>query len=638
MTNGKRAMTNLPVPDRSTMKQRITHTILSLTCAGSLLVCPQAWAGPNTTPASLTAKGETPQSTYDTMLTSLQAEVSSALPSIDEKKQADLMQAMATLNSLVSPAAGSSAAQMGAYRQARDLAESNADKRARAILADVDAFLNDNTHDATLSKIALLTHATPNGLAAFAQQGPTEEGLIEALLDDAALVQQIMKLGGSYRGRYGEGMATYKAILDASEHARDGFLRRFALASAMEHSDQPSDKVVNVYLDYEKAWFDGVLDAAFDSYSDFNYRFVMHYFGVDHLNWMRTMLRNYRPDHVRNPDYKWRHCGIVKTDVPYRSGLTGKRPLRPDLNLTSFQDFFLKGGICGPRAFTGKLSTSAFGIPTRSAQQTAHAAMCHWTPDGWTVVLGGGWPSNRHRDINGADFSLEERARRAPGDEYIQVHRAHWAADALLGAPATRRDHYEYARRDHIWDVLASFRKRMIVEDANIEELELTGAELAESNVESNATPVAQITITDADRKITTTDDGVITIPPGAAVSPTSSTEKICFMRTIEDDGVQVHYALQGNRPEAIKYYVEAPAAGSYELTMRVCTVTVDRTFMLRLNRRTLLDIPLPYTKGYWADTEPLKIDLIEGRNNLMFTGQEGNKGVSIRHFKLRPL
>ena len=31
------------------------------------------------------------------------------------------------------------------------------------------------------------------------------------------------------------------------------------------------------------------------------------------------MMRNYRPDHITNADYKWRYVRIVKCDVPYAS-------------------------------------------------------------------------------------------------------------------------------------------------------------------------------------------------------------------------------------------------------------------------------------------------------------------------------
>ena len=132
-------------------------------------------------------------------------------------------------------------------------------------------------------------------------------------------------------------------------------------------------------------------------------------------------------------------------------------------------------------------------------------------------------------------------------------------------------------------------------------------------------------------------EDGVIMIPVAASSKPTKSTGKIKFMESW-GGGTQIHYQRLGNRPDLLKYYVEAPAAGKYELTARVATVSVNQQAILRLNRRTLVDIPLPYTKGMWMDTEPVRIALKQGRNTLMFTARVPNKGVTIKHFKLTPV
>jgi hypothetical protein len=115
------------------------------------------------------------------------------------------------------------------------------------------------------------------------------------------------------------------------------------------------------------------------------------------------------------------------------------------------------------------------------------------------------------------------------------------------------------------------------------------------------------------------------------------NTDKLRFMHTIDGNEVQVHYALGGAQPEMLKYSVDAPADGKYELTAEVCTVTMDREFMLRLNRRTLVNIPLPYTKGNWGETKPVLIDLKKGSNSFQFTVKAPNKGLSIRKFKLKP-
>jgi hypothetical protein len=610
--------------------------------------------------AALTAQGEQLLAKYAAQLEALKKEISATatVPALDAQKKAAFINAHAAVQAVPAQpnpkGAKLAPPQYAPSNPHYAVAQSNALLTAATLLADLDAFLASDKFDAKLAKTALLSEATPRMLALFAQQGKEEESLIDELLGDDKLIQQIMELGGCYQGKYPQAMQIYKAIQKASKRASEGFFQRFALASAMEHPDgcitkegkTAAEVMVEIYLDYEKAYLAGLLDSAFGTYSDFNWRFVMYNSGVEDMNWMRTMLRNYRPDHIVNTNFHWRYCAIVKTDVPYTGGVG--RPVRPDLNLTRFQDFFLEGGICGPRCFVGKLSTAAFGIPTRGARQTGHAAMCRWTPTGWTTVFGAGWAFNSHRDICGLDFSLEERARCAT-NEYMKVLRAEWVGQALGEKKVSKS---QYGIGGDFWSALALYKKLAIIEKARIAELAATGAELAESNEPaespasdwtpdkskvSTAPRFPVIEMTEADKTIVFGKDGVITIPPAACTSP-ESTDKIKFMRTADNTGVQVHYALAGQRPELLKYTFELPADGKYELLAKVCTVTVDRKAILRVNRRTLLDLPLPYTKGMWEDTKPVVLDLTAGRNTIMFTAEVPNKGVSIKNFTLKPV
>ena len=641
------------------MKMRRAGGLLCLVAPVLIGTCQVASARGREPEVKLTPHGEELFATYSDMLAKLRAEIVASVPTVDEAKRAAFIAAHAAV-ATVPPQPNPDNLKMAPPRYAPSHklyaeAQSKAAEAVAPLLGVLDSFLDSDKLDDKLRKLALLAHATPRGLAVFAQQGAEHEALIDQLLGDDALIKQAMELGGAYQGKYGQAMRSYKAIQKASKRATEGFFQRFALASSMEHPDgclkrdgmAPAEVNVDVFLDYEKAYLEGKLDEAFGTYSDFNWRFVMHHYRVEDMNWMRDMLRNYRPDHIRNPDYKWRYCRITRTDVPYTSNV--KRPVRPDLNLSKFQDFFLEGGICGPRCFTGKLACAAFGIPVRYARQTGHAAFSHWTPDGWTVVFGAHWTFNRHRDICGLDFSLEERARNEP-EEYMKVLRAEWVGDAL---EETKVSKSHYGVGGGFWNALAFYKKLAIVEEAELKALELTGSELAESNEpaesknsswtpemgssEKAASRIPQVKLTEADKTIVLGEDGVITIPVAACAKPVS-TEKIRFMKTIDGDGIQGHYNLAGNRPELLKYYVNAPAAGEYELTARVVTVTVDRTFLLRLNRRTMVNIPLPYTKGMWADTAPVTIALRKGRNTLMFTARAPNKGVTIKHFKLTPV
>ena len=76
------------------------------------------------------------------------------------------------------------------------------------------------------------------------------------------------------------------------------------------------------------------------------------------------MLRQFRPDHITNPDQKWRYTRVVKSDLPYCSTRHD-----PSLGLPQQQALAL-GGICGRRAFFGRFIARAFGIPSRRSTQT----------------------------------------------------------------------------------------------------------------------------------------------------------------------------------------------------------------------------------------------------------------------------
>ena len=105
------------------------------------------------------------------------------------------------------------------------------------------------------------------------------------------------------------------------------------------------------------------------------------------------------------------------------------------------------------------------------------------------------------------------------------------------------------------------------------------------------------------------------------------------------DGGMQVHYGLQGRRPELLSYTVDIPRGRQVRIH---CTCMLPlpwtRQFLLRVNRRTLVDVDIPYTKADWMDTEPVELELKEGRNRISFTQYAPNKGLSIREFKLKPV
>jgi hypothetical protein len=56
------------------------------------------------------------------------------------------------------------------------------------------------------------------------------------------------------------------------------------------------------------------------------------------------------------------------------------------------------------------------------------------------------------------------------------------------------------------------------------------------------------------------------------------------------------------------------------------------------MNREQPVSHGLPYTKGAWMEMEPLRVKLEEGRNMISITARAPNRGISIKHFELKPV
>ena len=619
-------------------------------------LAPAAAAKPPEPEPELNALGEQIRDGYAQMLDALNKEIAAALPTVDAQKKAAFETARAELSALKVPGDDDAAAVHQAYQAAKPLAEAKALDRARPLIAAAEGLLASDALDSKLMKAAILRHGTPGGLAEFAQQSDAHKALLDKLFADESLMKQILMSGGANGGEYGEAMQVYTAILKASEHARKpGILQRLALGTALhqpwlDESKKGSvngivfadhknpDGQVARYLHYEKAYLAKELDPQFKDFNAWECRFITNDpYTNEELAWGRAMLRQFRPDHITNPDQKWRYTRVVKSDVPYCS-------TRHDdsLGLPQQQAIAL-GGVCGRRAFFGRFIARAFGIPCRRSASTGHAAMNRWTPDGWVNNFGAWWSHNHCGPQGGLDFYLDSQAREHD-EAYIQVLRAQWIGDALGQENVSLR---HYGQGGGFWDGLAFYIKRAVVETANREqaaadaELAALSADearlLGESDKILGDGEIKAIEIPEEDKKIVVAEDGTITVPAAACTSPKNNTDKVAFLKSW-DGGMQIHYQRLGNRPEILKYTVEVPTAGKYELTMNVCTVSKKYEVIARLNRRTLVNTMLPYSKGTWERTEPEVIELREGRNTIMLTFRAPNRGVSIKEFQLKPV
>jgi hypothetical protein len=519
-------------------------------------------------------------------------------------------------------------------------ARANELSAAKVVLAAAESALSSDKLDAKLFKGTVLAAATPRGLAEFAQQGREQQTLVEKLLADNALMKQMLEAGGAKFSNYGQAMEIYTAIQKASPKAKEGLFQRLALATSLEHAmlvkqnnaqtatNAPATvDPVKRYLHYEKASVDGELDPAFKNFSVWEYRMVVNSDAPDEiLAWGREMLRNYRPDHIYNPDYGWRYSATVKTEVPY-----GSQCVKDDLpSLNLYQNIPKDGGVCGRRAFFGRFIEQSFGIPTWGVTQFKHAAMSHWTPKGWVINLGAGfehsWWDKDEAPRSGADFLLETQAR-VNTQEYLKVLRAQWIS-RILGEQA-------YNDRKGIsgglWSSMAHFQAKAIATAAKAVDLGPLGQELSEANESKENLKVEQAKLTEADSKIVIGQGGVITIPAVAHGKPSGH---FASMKSFLG-GMQLH-CTGGYKAD---YTFEVPRAGKYALTARVVTAQEGQKFHFAANdAKAPVEVAVPYTIGKWQPTQPVEVSLVSGKNVLHIALVDGSRGVTIKDYTLTPV
>ena len=639
------------------MNQHHTLRVARLLATFTLGLSPVMAAKKQPVPPSapLTEAGSKLEAKYAAMLDALQKDIAKALPKIDGQQQAAFLNAyqaeaaatVAQRKTMQAQAKSkdkeAAAKAHTAAKEAFELATTNALAPAKAVLTKLEQFLTSDQLDAQLVKCTVLTQATPQGLAEFAQQGKQQQALVDKLLADDDLMRQMLVADGAAGGRYGQAMKIYTDIQQASPRAKDGILQRFALGTSLEHAvpvgqrnavdqtDAPTTvDPVKRYLHYEKAFLAGELDPGFKDLTAWDCRFVGNGDEPDEvLAWGREMLRNYHPDQISTSDYRWRYVEAVKTDVKY-----GSKDQKNDLpSLGFYQNIINTGGVCGRRAFFGRFILRCFGMPTLARPQPGHATLVHWTPAGWVINLGASWGWGTVEGNFDTDFLAMTQARKVEA-AYPEVQRAQWVG-TVLGEPKAAGFG---AAATGFWNGAALYRQRAIIEKAKAVTLAAVGTDIGEANESKEKEIVKAVTVTEADRKIVVDQNGVITIPAVACSTPTNSTGKIRFMKSYLG-GMQLHYNRNGSA-EGFEYTFDAPAAGKYALSARVVTVSPDQHLLVAANdAKEPVDIATPYTIGKWEQTQPVEVSLVKGKNVLRCSrGGENIKGMTIKDFTLKPV
>jgi len=518
-----------------------------------------------------------------------------------------------------------------------------------------DSFMSGGL-DSELVRCAVLSQATPLQLAQFAVQGSAQEALVNKLFDDTLLMRDMLVAGGATQGKYGEAMDIYGKMVKASkvlshstptttstpwdDRNQSTVLRRLALGTAVHQAVPiqqrwPQGDVVDPverYLHYEQAYLAGDLDPAFEVLTAFECRYVTAFTGTNaDLAWLRETMGNYRPDDIAMSDYHWRYATAVH-EVAYGD------PVWPD-GSANFRDIPAAGGVCGPRAWFGRFTRRAFGLPTWGVQQPGHAALTTWTPSGWAVLLGAGWTVSRwdeeHR--SGSDFVLETQCREFRSD-FQQVLRGQCVAHAKNETPVSRSWTPSSAKSYGIggfWGALMLYAKKISVTVTH-----KGGATPRPMGPSVVPTKVEKLiarwdTVLPAP-KITVGPDGSITIP-AVAYSYKNHSAQITTMKSFDDGEQLLHSGGNFIDPAAtaVEYEITVDTAEMFYFTVNFTTWHMDTDLQLSTNTTTQpLLIPVYYTVGYWKETPLMQVNLVKGKNVLRITRQS-TRELAIKSFSL---
>ena len=535
------------------------------------------------------------------------------------------------------------------------------DPGVQAFFALPASFLAPGGLDADMVLCAVLTDATPLGLAEFAAQGPSKLSLTYRLLNDSILMRDMLLAGGPAGDQYGPAMAIYDAINASSaepgrrappssplwdDRNQSTVLSRLALGVALAHAvpiaiafstnGSTVDPLAR-YAHYEAAYLAGDLDPAFEVLTAFECKMVSDADALEEdLLWARTTMAIYRPDYIAR-DYSWRYTQAVHQEVAYGDPMCDQ--FSPGVCNGHYSQIPVAGGECGWRAFFSRFVRKAFGLPTWGVTQPGHAAMSSWAPAaGWSIQLGASWQYSWWGPRSGDDFFLEAQARENR-PAFQSVLRGGWVARARGDAPASPNwvpSNPKAYGQGGLWAALMLYAKKL---DVNAS-APLPPRPIAPSVV---ATKVAALVAAWPERwptpNITTDGNGTIVIP-AAAFTFVNRSAAVAAMKSFDLRGEQVSF-LAGNYvdPAASSFSFEVTVrdAGARFLTANISTWHINIDLLLRVNGAgddQLLAVPVFYTFGYWQQTQPVEVPLVAGKNVLTFMrSTEAVAPIAIKEF-----
>ena len=84
-----------------------------------------------------------------------------------------------------------------------------------------------------------------------------------------------------------------------------------------------------------------------------------------------------------------------------------------------------------------------------------------------------------------------------------------------------------------------------------------------------------------------------------------------------------------------VEYTVDVPAAGVYDLAMRIAAANVEQVLNVKAGAAEPVTVKVPWTTGLWGMTEPVAVTLNKGKQTLRVTAPN-QRGVALRWLELK--
>lgn len=487
-------------------------------------------------------------------------------------------------------------------------------KAPAAVTADtLKSLLKDPVFISAVDQYRFISLCGPGTLGTFAKADQGNQAFLRWLLKDTGVMDLYLEAGGNPTG---EGsiptLALWSRIFNTDPDSRKGIYLKIAMATAVMRPVQFSDErslgltqpYEGRYLYYKETHKKGDLLPSFDNLSVWEIQKVVDGMGAPpaDLTWVRDMVRTWRPDLI-----KANRIVKIVSEVRY-----GRSPL-PIVDMASVLD---AGGICGRRAYFGRKTCAAFGIPAVGISQPRHAALACKESGTWKVEYGADWWASTVDGFgDGPNFPVEAAAR-SHVVEFSQSEHLKWFASSLTAT--------------NPGNAIVELASKMIPAPADTK----ANAKEPETKSEMEANGVSKET--SAARPATAPQE-----PISVEESTRIDADKFDKMSNLMvydswPDGTGKQVNFQKNLAESwIDYTIDVKKAGAYSLVLKLAAPNRDQVLNVAVGAGSNLTINVPNTRGLWGMTPPLDVKLEQGKQTLRISAPF-QRGIAVKWLELK--